>query len=623
MAEVVSESNKNSNLPESLLQPEIINDGVTISDATISNISNDGKISENELENHVFGKNEKERKFRIFGIKFPGEWMDDEIISSILLKSESFHLNFNKTFQVEHYRQGDINITFKTLADAVQAYNVLDQTTVDNVRLKVHTTDHFEKAMTHYNNELKEKIGSDEVLNNIRKPLFNIDIENQLEEYSRRLYVADIPVGMREELFTNIIDLSIIEDYETKVDQIPGGYLQAEIIFKSKSLITAFIAEYRSKVSNREDSFKKTKILTAPEYLMYMEQRIIEENTPIEVDTINIAAEFSTEEISNRIEQYMMKRPISWQEVATKKDMYAICDTVSRQMGGLPDSLLKDAMMATLRKAKMSHQLPIVKNKITKLFGMWKQEVLSEKIFDRETKFKSSAANYIPPPEDDNRKRKRNKKDKTTLKKQMGMGDFLKRAQTDNLIEKYKDTEFEEEPVVEEPLFNENGEPLSFEAWSAISQNEKDVGVVTMNKEEMKKYVKPLKKVVIKKIETPESSNDNGITIEGDKQTREDKEEGEVSTDESSSSDEEDLKRPKKKRFTKTMDTAEILPIKEERGDIGILISKFYDCRVHIIESLNEQQKAGFLQYLKQTANAEMKPHLINQIFAELGNIGK
>uniref|UniRef100_A0A0K0E8R6 RRM domain-containing protein n=1 Tax=Strongyloides stercoralis TaxID=6248 RepID=A0A0K0E8R6_STRER len=641
MADVTNESSNISNSPLSVSNSDHLNETSVVSENKTQIIENDCRapledefenIQKNE-ENYVFGKNEKERKFRIFGIKFPGGWMDDEIISSILLKSESFYLNFNKTYQDEDYRQGDINVTFKTLSDAVQAYNILEKMTIDNVRLKVHASSYFVKAMTHFNNKFKEGKENDETLNIIKKPLFVINNEEQKEEFSKRLYAVDIPVSLSEEFIDNIIESSNIEDYTTKADVIPGGYLQAEIIFKNKYIITALIDEFRKKLRERDDSLKNTKILTSSEYLMYMSQRTYNDDVPIQSDATSLVKEFSVEEIAIKIEQYMMKRPINWREVDSKDDMYNICDTVSRQLRGLPDSLLKESMMLTLRRARDGPQLPLNKIKIKNLIKLWKQELLSDKVYDRPTKFKGSSANYIPAVDECRKKRKRNKKDKNVLKVQMGIGSFLQKAHNDNLINKYKDTEFEEEEEeeIEEPLLNENGEPLSFSAWSQISQNDKELGVVTMDPEEMKKYVKPLKKVIVKKKDTTEEQNNDalGEMNEEDRQLREDKEEGEVSTDESSSSDEEDLKRAKKKRYTKPTDGRNISdPIQsshsiEERDEIGVLINKFYECRVHIIESLNERQKAGFLQYLKHTAKSDMNPQLVNKIFAELGNFNK
>uniref|UniRef100_A0A0N5B6J0 RRM domain-containing protein n=1 Tax=Strongyloides papillosus TaxID=174720 RepID=A0A0N5B6J0_STREA len=639
MADAPKESNDISNPLPSASNSDDLSETVVVSEVNNEIASDDKDLTlEDEFdsikkndENYVVGKNEKERKFRIFGIKFPGGWMDDDIISSILLKSESFYLNFNKTYQVEDYRQGDINITFKTLSDAVQAYNILEKMTIDNVRLKVHATSHFVKAMTHFNNKFKEGKENDETLNIIKKPLFLINIEEQKDEFLRRLYAVDIPVSMCEEFIDNIIETSNIEDYTTKPDVIPGGYLQAEIIFKNKHIIATLIDEFRQKLRDREDYLKNTKVLTASEYLIYMSQRTYNSDVPIQADVTSVAKEFTVDEISIKIEQYMMKRPINWREVDSKDDMYSICDTVSRQLRGLPDSLLKEAMMLTLKRARDAPQIPINKVKIKTLIKLWKQELLSEKTYDRPTKFKSSSAVYVPPNTEDTRKRRRNNKDKNVLKVQMGVGAFLKKAHTEKLIDKYKDTEFEEEEVVEEPLFNENGEPLSFTAWSQITQNDKELGVVTMNPEEMKKYVKPLKKVIVKKKDTAEEQ-DNGTLVETndeDKQSREDKEEGEVSTEESSSSDEEDLKRTKKKRYTKSgdgrnaADSLQPSHNNEERDEIGVLINKFYECRVHIIESLNERQKAGFLQYLKHTAKSDMNPQLVNKIFAELGNFNK
>ncbi|CEF63035.1 Hypothetical protein SRAE_1000130100 [Strongyloides ratti] len=640
MADVAKESNNISNSPLSASNSDHLNETVVVSENKTQIISNDCRpslegefdnIQKNE-ENYVFGKNEKERKFRIFGIKFPGGWMDDEIVSSILLKSESFYLNFNKTYQDEDYRQGDINITFKTLSDAVQAYNILEKMTIDNVRLKVHASSYFVKAMTHFNNKFKEGKENDETLNIIKKPLFVINNEEQREEFLRRLYAVDIPVSMSEEFIDNVIETSNIEDYTTKPDVIPGGYLQAEIIFKNKHIIKTLIDEFRKKLKERDDSLKNTKILTASEYLLYMSQRTYNDDVPIQSDVANLVKEFSVEEIAIKIEQYMMKRPINWREVDSKDDMYNICDTVSRQLRGLPDSLLKESMMLTLIRARDGPQIPLNKVKIKNLIKLWKQELLNDKIYDRPTKFKGSSANYVPILDEDRKKRKRNKRDKNVLKVQMGIGSFLQKAHNENLINKYKDTEFEEEDEpMEEPLTNENGEPLSFSAWSQISQSDKELGVVTMDPEEMKKYVKPLKKVVVKKRDTTEEHNSDtlGEMNDEDRQLREDKEEGEVSTDESSSSDEEDLKRAKKKRYTKSVDGRNISDSvqsshsKEERDEIGVLINKFYECRVHIIESLNECQKAGFLQYLKHTAKSDMNPQLVNKIFAELGNLNK
>uniref|UniRef100_A0AC35UGL0 RRM domain-containing protein n=1 Tax=Rhabditophanes sp. KR3021 TaxID=114890 RepID=A0AC35UGL0_9BILA len=606
------------NSEEALIENKLVSDDIPI--VAVNHLLKD------VLPSTLKGKSDKERSFRIEGIRFPGSWMDDNVLSPILLKSESFDLKFNKNRGITTVRQGAIDVTFYNTSEAVNAYDILSKMRIDNLMLKIYPSDEFVRAMKEYNETLDTQKDSEETLALIRKPLFDIDLQNSPEVFAKRLYGVDISSNLCDMFISEIIGLNNIEEYSMVNDTVPGGLLQTEIIFKNQTLIREYLADFRNKLQDREDNLKKIKLFNSEEYLIYISQRTLNKmEDQIKEDVV--FNDYTTEDIAEKIVLYMQKRPLTWEDIETVEMMYAVCDTVSKQCRGLPDSLLKEAMMQVLRNDRSNAKMTVTKNKVNDLYFKWLHEMKSEKTFDRKTMFKAAATNYDPLAENDNPRKRRNRKNAANLKNKMGMGNFLKKAKENDFLSKYKDQhEEEKESIEEEPNINEDGEPMSFDAWSKISENPSAAGVVTMDAEEMKKYVQPDKKAIITKNENLISELiDEDDLKNAEKISKDDKEEGEVSSDESTSDDEEDLNRAKKKRLSKTKDVKNVSApaiapstAASKQNEIGLLLNKFYESRVYIIETLNENQKAGFLQYLKESKNSDGDAQLVNKIFEEL-----
>ncbi|KAF7639894.1 hypothetical protein Mgra_00000815 [Meloidogyne graminicola] len=215
-----------------------------------------------------------------------------------------------------------------------------------------------------------------------------------------------------------------------------------------------------------------------------------------EIDDIYIAGEITT---------YVNKNHINFGELETVMDLWQICDAISAEHGGLPDSLLKEALLIVLEsyhnKAKYNSWQ---RQDAEKLIRIWKTEMLKGKSTFRPSKFVSAPAFdtlhtdnksldkdtngkqeeldnktaeqateiHQPSLEDIEMAKKQKKKEKRRKRKihSLGIGQILTNVRRKMI------TEDEELEVKEDEFgnFSVGGMPLSFENWGQLNKIKED-----------------------------------------------------------------------------------------------------------------------------------------------------
>ncbi|KAI1715460.1 spliced leader protein [Ditylenchus destructor] len=318
-----------------------------------------------------------------------------------------------------------------------------------------------------------------------------------------------------------------------------------------------------------------------------------EQDTRAVVDEISIAEE---------MDRYMTVNRVNWAEVNGLIDMYAICDAISAAHSGLPDTLLKDAFLVVLESHHSKNFNNWVRQHLESLLRMWKTEVQSEKVTERETKFVAVGATYSPPIVKKSRRTKGGAKRKAALQRLMGVGEMLQQARVKFATE-------EGELEVEEDVHGNisiGGCELSFETWGQINKI-KDADIVHTT------YVPPKQKRP--KMHPPSIEDMGETTTEQKPESKKaqkpqkppkpevEKDEGEITESESSTAssssedDETDLARHKRrKRRQKERQSAPT-----SISNLQAMFSKFYQVRFQIAHNLTLQQKAIFMEILKQS----------------------
>ncbi|KAK6055104.1 hypothetical protein COOONC_07390 [Cooperia oncophora] len=153
-------------------------------------------------------------------------------------------------------------------------------------------------------------------------------------------------------------------------------------------------------------------------------------------------------------------------------ELYTMCDAVSAQVGGLPDSVLRPAMLHTLQRHLTEAQTAWMREHLQDLIKGWKQEVRRETFVDRPTLVQMKAAEYVPVAPSRKRFRGKNSAESRAGRVMMGVGALLE-AQRQKMVTEEGELEVEED---EQGNIMLGGEALSFESWAKLTKtNQPDI----------------------------------------------------------------------------------------------------------------------------------------------------
>uniref|UniRef100_A0A914UPY5 Uncharacterized protein n=1 Tax=Plectus sambesii TaxID=2011161 RepID=A0A914UPY5_9BILA len=178
-----------------------------------------------------------------------------------------------------------------------------------------------------------------------------------------------------------------------------------------------------------------------------------------------LAPDTSIEDMAALIDQYVTEQRTNWAELNDVDELWTFADEFSAQRGGIPDNLLKPALLLVLERHLSNTQADWMHRHLTDLVRAWKRETAKEKSDPRPTAVQMAAPSYSPPPEA--RKRGVNADRKRKLAGLMGVGALLTNAR-----ERFGNEEGElqdEDAWVSNQTLDDFGTELSWESWSALS----------------------------------------------------------------------------------------------------------------------------------------------------------
>ncbi|KAK0406831.1 hypothetical protein QR680_018835 [Steinernema hermaphroditum] len=384
------------------------------------------------------------------------------------------------------------------------------------------------------------------------------------------------------------------------------------------------------------------------------------------------APEVTPEIVFDRFEEHISNHRINWAELNEVEDLWKLCDEVSKAFGGLPDSLLKEALMEVLEQHHDAATTPWMRSHIETLVKLWKKIVTSEKHVVREGMIESSAPVYVPynPPAKRSQKGKNRGVDqKRAQMMACSIGQLLNHARI-QFAKEDGELDIDED---EQGNFSIEGRELSFQSWGEMLKKQEESATKSQQKNRFSqaKYEKMLAKrdkrirdrvQMEKKIKTmraglgneDEDEQENRPIEEGDigsennsekmtsrakrKKARESlrqdqkKEDGEMSSDseivnatagssDSSSSSESssDEENPRRRKIARKRAAARRSSAANTSMNVACeqYIERHHVNRFNLVQSLSAEQKATFLAILKETVNGT-SPTQKNQLMKHL-----
>ncbi|VDM28283.1 unnamed protein product [Toxocara canis] len=229
-------------------------------------------------------------------------------------------------------------------------------------------------------------------------------------------------------------------------------------------------------------------LLTAEEYLTYMKngneraaaaaasQRTTRSaSPPVSASQSNAqstsspfvpAPQITVEDVTDLLQKYVDDTRTNWAELNEVGDLWRLCDEVSHQMKGLPDSMLKPALLNVLERHQKTLPSHWMRQHVDDLIKIWKREVQSAKSAPRSTAFMMSSVAYSPPRRTCPRRTAPNDVKKHELAMMMGMGAVLNTARS-KLATEEGELDIDED---EHGNYSIGGQPLTFESWAEITK---------------------------------------------------------------------------------------------------------------------------------------------------------
>ncbi|EFO23588.1 spliced leader protein [Loa loa] len=609
-------------------------------------------IKSNEQASDSRDSSDSRRKFRVLGLTFPGKWMTSEKFWDLLEKSESFHIWFDKTTKggIKH---GGLSAVYETPEEAKLAFAAFHKMTFDGNPLKLQAS----------------KLFYDPVPNSrIVQPPMPFKINMSDPDASRRLYALHLSTATDQTLLSSIFGSECIETIQLEADPFIASEKQAEIVFHTVQEANDARVELADGFEIDEGDRQLTmRLLTMDEYISYMKtenDKILNARVvPVSgssapsssssqpspsVSSTAIAAtsetavvpfipapEVTVEDVTSFVQQYVDDTRTNWAELNELNELWKLCDEVSQLHRGIPDSLLKIALLNVLERHQRSLPTHWMRQHVDNLIRIWKKEVQNTRGVQRSTSYIMSAAPYIPYdiPE---RKNSENSTRKRALATIMGVGEVLAKVRT-MLATEEGELDVDED---EHGNYTIDGQPLSFESWASINKPVKPAPVYERpqlyidpkmrklrNQWKKETWQRKLEEEKVKKTQevVPEIENENekdemapdGEVVRAETETpviRRELEEGEMSSESSSSSSastssDEDIddgptsrhRRRKRRRHEKS---SQLNSVQAAMGSVNpqftTLFAQLYEHRHTLCRLLLSSHKNGFASVLGQ-----------------------
>ncbi|KAM3725376.1 RNA-binding post-transcriptional regulator [Dirofilaria immitis] len=439
-------------------------------------------VKSNEQISDSRDSNDSRRKFRVLGLTFPGKWMTSEKFWDLLEKSESFHMWFDKTTK-DGTKHGGLSTVYETPEEAKLAFAAFHKMTFDGNSLKLQAS----------------KLFYDPIPNSrtIQPPMpFKINLSDP--DASRRLYALHLSSATDQTLLSSIFGSECIETVQLEADPFIASEKQAEIVFHTVQEANDARMELADGFEIDEGDRQLTmRLLTMDEYLSYMKTEndkilnarvvpvsassapsssssqpspsvsstAIAATSETAVVPFILAPEITVDDVTGFVQQYVDDTRTNWAELNEPNELWKLCDEVSQLHRGIPDSLMKIALLNVLERHQRTLPTHWMRQHVDDLIRMWKKEVQNTKGVQRSTSYTMCAAPYIPydAPE---RKNSGSTTRKRALATIMGVGEVLAKVRT-MLATEEGELDVDED---EHGNYTIDGQPLSFESWANINK---------------------------------------------------------------------------------------------------------------------------------------------------------
>ncbi|VDN18017.1 unnamed protein product [Gongylonema pulchrum] len=423
---------------------------------------------------------DSKRKFRVLGLKFPGEWTNNEKFLELLERSESFHMWFEKNLR-GGVKQGGLSVMYETAEEAKQAFASVQKMTFDGMTLKLQASKLFYDPLPsarHVQQQQQQQ---------------TMPFEPNFADSARRLYALHLTLATDQTLLSSIFGSECIEAVQIRADPFIHSEKQAEIVFRTAEEANYALIELADGFEIDEGDRQLTmRLLTTDEYVSHMrseQERVsgrlpaVTSSAPGSVSSSTSpsaaasapsdssvaqfvpAAEITEEDVTGFLQQHVDTSRTNWAELNDANELWKLCDEVSELHKGIPDSLLHVAMLNVLDRYRRTLTTHWMRQHVDELVRMWKKELRNRKCALRPTSYTVCAAPYTPY------KVRRKKAPATAERKRalatvMAVGEILPKVRT-LLATEEGELEIDED---EHGNYSIQGEPLSFNTWAVIHQ---------------------------------------------------------------------------------------------------------------------------------------------------------
>ncbi|RCN41430.1 hypothetical protein ANCCAN_12603 [Ancylostoma caninum] len=386
----------------------------------------------------------------------------------MLARCESFNIKFERGAKQKGPKPGYISFTFESISSAREAYTQAQKMRVDGQAVKVEACPAFFAPAACRS-----------------RPFFKIPTDEEVRK--RTIYALDLPTSAEQNLLNSIFESDHIE----RITFLPlrSQHKQAEVVMHTGEQADAARSEDGFELDDGQQQ-SVLRILTPGDYAAFVaeEQKPVPfippavEPSPVKATTpsvsqpttaaspaeVKLAPVLDEDDVTDMFIKHVTDQRVNWAEITDVMELYAMCDAVSAQVGGLPDSVLRPAMLHTLQRH------------LTEAQG-WKQEVRNDTFVDRPTLVQMKAADYVPVAPSKRKFRGKNSAQSRAGRVMMGVGAFLE-AQRSKMVTEEGELEVEED---EEGNIMLGGEALSFESWAKLTKtNQPDIVCANMGQEE-------------------------------------------------------------------------------------------------------------------------------------------
>uniref|UniRef100_A0A8R1XUS1 RRM domain-containing protein n=1 Tax=Onchocerca volvulus TaxID=6282 RepID=A0A8R1XUS1_ONCVO len=466
-----------------LIRQEFENESYVTKPKIIDQNHAENFIKSNEQISDSRDSSDSRRKFRVLGLSFPGEWMTSEKFWDLLEKSESFHMWFDKTTKGST-KHGGLSIVYETPGEAKIAFAAFHKMMFDGNSLKLQAS----------------KLFYDPIPNSrTAQPPIPFKISLSDPDASKRLYALHLSSATDQTLLSSIFGSECIETVQLEADPFIASEKQAEIVFHTVQEANDARMELADGFEIDEGDRQLTmRLLTMDEYISYMKTendkilnaRVVPMSAPSvpsssssqpspSVSSTAIAAtsetavvpfipapEVTVEDVTSFVQQYVDDTRTNWAELNELNELWKLCDEVSQLHRGIPDSLLKVALLNVLERHQRTLPTHWMRQHVDDLIRIWKKEVQNTKGVHRSTSYTMCAAPYIPYDAPERKNSGISSTRKRALATIMGVGEVLAKVRT-MLATEEGELDVDED---EHGNYTIDGQPLSFESWANINK---------------------------------------------------------------------------------------------------------------------------------------------------------